>query len=69
MGRKAQELADLQMDIAEARTSRIQADTAKVRLEEQRGWVESIVSVVAERRQRNGFGGEFSISTTPRKKA
>lgn len=69
MGRKTQELEDLRQETIQAQESRSRANQTRALLEDQRGWVESIVSTVSDRRKRNGFGGEYSISTTPRKKA
>jgi hypothetical protein len=62
------EKAEIEKAIRLAHKSTTDAIATRDSLVEQRPWVESLSSYLEERRQRNGFGEDFTIAMTPHRK-
>jgi hypothetical protein len=71
-GRKSKptraDTAEIELAIAKSKESATQSHEVRASLEEQRPWVESVVTYLEGRRQRNGFGEDFTIAMTPHRK-
>lgn len=67
-GRK-KETAAIAADIDEARESRLRGEQAVTHVQSQWPAVESLVSTIRQRRERNGFGDDYRITLQTRKSA
>jgi hypothetical protein len=61
----AEEIAGILAETAAARQSTSEAHSTRQSIQEQRSWVDSTVSYIKKRRERNGFGEDYTISQTP----